>query len=171
MIAVVLSVTPSQLRGVLTRWLLEVAPGVYVGNTSKRIREHLWERIVEDVNRGRALMVWSCRSEQGLEFRAHNHTWETVDLDGLILMQRKRRSDHGKRPAGQRASITRSTDSQDEPRTVATSKARQRRDFRTAVELRHAMVNTTDEMSTVDAGGQLATSGDDVVNVEGGEPR
>lgn len=88
MIVVTLSVTPERLRGELTRWLLEVAPGVYVGHVPSRVRELLWVRIVEDVGRGRALMVWSRRGEQRLDLRVHNHAWTPVDLDGITLMRR-----------------------------------------------------------------------------------
>ncbi len=88
MIVVVLSVTPEKLRGELTRWLLEIAAGVYVGHVPARVRELLWARIVEDVGRGRALMVWSRRGEQRLDFRVHNHAWTPEDHDGITLMRR-----------------------------------------------------------------------------------
>ena len=88
MIVVVLTAVPVGLRGVLTRWLLEIAPGVFVGKVSVRVREQLWERIVEGIGRGRALLVYTRRSEQGLGFLTHNHDWEPVDLDGISLMLR-----------------------------------------------------------------------------------
>lgn len=88
MIVVVLSVTPEKLRGELTRWLLEIAAGVYVGHVPARVRELLWARIVADVGHGRALMVWSRRGEQRLDFRVHNHAWTPEDHDGITLMRR-----------------------------------------------------------------------------------
>lgn len=88
MIVVVLTAVPAGLRGVLTRWLLEIAPGVFVGHVSRRIREHLWERIVDGVGRGRAILVYSQRSEQKLAFWVHGHDWQPVDFDGLSLMLR-----------------------------------------------------------------------------------
>jgi CRISPR-associated protein Cas2 len=87
-IVVVLSVTPEKLRGELTCWLLEIAAGVYVGHVPARVRELLWARIVDDVGRGRALMVWSRRGEQRLDFRVHNHGWTPEDYDGVTLMRR-----------------------------------------------------------------------------------
>ncbi|MFI2105681.1 type I-E CRISPR-associated endoribonuclease Cas2e [Isoptericola sp. NPDC019693] len=89
MVVVVLSVTPERLRGVLTRWLLEVSVGVYVGHLPARVREYLWLRIVEDVGRGRALMVWARQGEQRLDFRSHNHAWETVEVEGITLIRRQ----------------------------------------------------------------------------------
>jgi len=89
MIVVVLSVTPEKLRGELTRWLLEISTGVYVGHLTARVRERLWSRILEDVARGRALMVWSARNEQRMLFKVHNHAWVAEDLDGIVLMRRQ----------------------------------------------------------------------------------
>lgn len=89
MIVVVLSVCPEKLRGELTRWLLEVSAGVYVGHVPARVRDMLWLRIIEDVARGRALMIHTARNEQGMTFRVHNHAWEAVDHEGLVLMRRQ----------------------------------------------------------------------------------
>ncbi|NDL56604.1 type I-E CRISPR-associated endoribonuclease Cas2e [Phytoactinopolyspora mesophila] len=88
MIVVVLTAVPPGLRGHLTRWLLEISPGVFVGHVSRRVREHMWERIVEYVSEGRALMVHSVRGEQRLAFEVHGHDWTPVDFDGITLMRR-----------------------------------------------------------------------------------
>lgn len=87
---IVLSLTdcPPSLRGDLTKWLMEVNTGVYVGNVSTRVRDELWERICDHIKNGRATMVYSARNEQGLSFRVHNTRWEPVDYDGLTLMRR-----------------------------------------------------------------------------------
>lgn len=89
MVVVVLTAVPPGLRGHLTRWLLEIAPGVFVGHVSARVRDLLWERVVEYRGQGRALMVVSSRSEQRLAFRVHEHDWQPEDLDGLMLMRRR----------------------------------------------------------------------------------
>nr|WP_252831049.1 type I-E CRISPR-associated endoribonuclease Cas2e [Bifidobacterium catenulatum] len=47
MVVIVLTACPVGLRGDLTRWLLEISPGVFVGHLDARVREKLWERIVE----------------------------------------------------------------------------------------------------------------------------
>ena len=52
MVVVVLTACPTGLRGDLTRWFFEVAPGVFVGHVSARVRERLWERIVALVKGG-----------------------------------------------------------------------------------------------------------------------
>ena len=88
MITLVLSACPVGLRGHLTRWLIEVSAGVFVGNVSARVRELLWLRVIELSKDGRALMVYSVPTEQKLSFRVHGHHWEPTDFDGLTLMMR-----------------------------------------------------------------------------------
>ena len=88
MVVVVLTACPSGLRGYLTRWLLEIAPGVFCGKVSARVRDEMWQRIIELSKDGRALMVHSRRGDQGLDFRVHRHDWEPVDFDGLTLIRR-----------------------------------------------------------------------------------
>jgi CRISPR-associated protein Cas2 len=85
---VILTACPAGLRGHLTRWLLEIAPGVFCGNVSSKVRDQIWLRIVEMAKDGRALMVFSRRGDQGLDFRVHRHDWETADFDGVTLMRR-----------------------------------------------------------------------------------
>lgn len=88
MIVIVLTVSPPRLRGHLTRWLFEISPGVYVGKVSARVRELLWEQVLENLGQGRAVMVYPADNEQGMEFRTHGQEWEPVDFDGLQLIMR-----------------------------------------------------------------------------------
>ncbi len=64
---------PVGLRGHLTRWLLEISPGVFVGKVSARVRTLMWVRVLEMVKTGRAIMVYSADNEQGLAFEVHHH--------------------------------------------------------------------------------------------------
>ncbi len=89
MTVVVLVAVPPGLRGHLTRWLLEISPGVFVGQVTARVRDHLWIRIVKYMGEtGRAIMVQAADTEQGLDFRCVGGPWQPVDLDGLKLVQR-----------------------------------------------------------------------------------
>lgn len=88
MTVVVLTDCPPKLRGDLTKWLLEINTGVYVGNLSARVREELWTRICENLKTGRATMVFRASNEQKMDFRVHNSSWEPVDYDGIQLMRR-----------------------------------------------------------------------------------
>ncbi len=84
----VLTACPAGLRGHLTRWLLEISAGVFVGRVSKRVRDELWSRVQEMSKDGRALMVFQDDTEQGYSFAVHKHHWQPVDNDGLTLMLR-----------------------------------------------------------------------------------
>jgi len=88
MIVLHLANCPAALRGDLTKWLLEISTGIYVGRVSARIRDRLWGRVVKTCNNGRAVLVYSINNEQGLDFRVHGDTWEPIDFDGLKLMLR-----------------------------------------------------------------------------------
>lgn len=88
MVVLVLTACPVGLRGHLTRWLLEIGPGVFVGQVSARVRDLMWVRVLELCKDGRAIMVFNSDNEQGMDFRVHRHDWEVVDLDGLSLMLR-----------------------------------------------------------------------------------
>lgn len=88
MTVIVLTAVPDGLRGHLTKWMMEVAPGVFVGQINARIREGLWRIVQEMIGSGRALMVFSARNEQGMEIRNLGHSWEPIDFDGITLMRR-----------------------------------------------------------------------------------
>ena len=88
MIVLHLTNCPPALRGDLTKWLMEIAAGVYVGRVSARVREKLWARTVETCKGGRAVLVFSTNNEQRMDFRIHGETWEPIDFDGLKLMMR-----------------------------------------------------------------------------------
>lgn len=100
MTVLVLTAVPPSLRGVLTRWLFEIAPGVFVGHVSVRVRGELWLRVVEGIGRGRAILVNTARNEQRLEFRTYGHDWEPVDYDGIALMLRRAEGSRPERGGG-----------------------------------------------------------------------
>ncbi|SEG83126.1 CRISPR-associated protein Cas2 [Actinacidiphila yanglinensis] len=102
MTVIVLTHCPVGLRGFLTRWLLEISPGVFLGNPSARIRDALWDEVRQFAGNGRALLAYSTNSEQGYTFRTHDHKWHPVDHEGLTLILRPadRQSDRSSdRPA------------------------------------------------------------------------
>ncbi|HEY5857203.1 MAG TPA: type I-E CRISPR-associated endoribonuclease Cas2e [Aldersonia sp.] len=88
MVVIVLTACPAGLRGHLTRWLLEISSGVFVGRATSRVRDRLWAHVVELAKDGKAIMVYSTPGEQGLSFRVHRHHWTPVDVDGIQLMLR-----------------------------------------------------------------------------------
>lgn len=104
MVVMVLTACPPGVRGDLTRWLLEIAPGVFVGRLSARVRERLWQRVCSFVKSGRAIMVYTARNEQHLEFEVFQSDWVPVDCEGLRLIKRPAGTDDatlmGSLPAG-----------------------------------------------------------------------
>ena len=88
MMVLLLTACPAGLRGDLTKWLLEVSPGTFVGNVSTRVREKLWDRTKELCRDGRALLVYTSDGEQRMRFETHRHDWEPVDMEGLTLVRR-----------------------------------------------------------------------------------
>ncbi len=88
MTVICLSNCPPRVRGDLSKWLMEINTGVYVGRISARVRDELWRRITENIRSGQATMVYRTSGEQHMDFRVHNTTWQPVDYDGLKLMRR-----------------------------------------------------------------------------------
>lgn len=86
---VVLESVPTSLRGELTRWMLEVQPGVFVGSMSALVRDLLWEKCCAKAKEGRCCQVFSTNNEQGYSIRLHGDeggTRAVADLDGLLLV-------------------------------------------------------------------------------------
>lgn len=100
MVVVVLTACPVGLRGDLTRWLLEIASGVFVGHVTARVRDRLWERITGQIRTGKAIMVYSARNEQHLSFKVHRSDWNPVDCEGLTLMERPADGGDGRSTGG-----------------------------------------------------------------------
>lgn len=86
MLMVVTENVPPRLRGRLAIWLLEIRAGVYVGDTSKRIREMIWQQVIQLSDGGNVVMARATNSESGFEFQTGRNRRIPVDLDGLRLV-------------------------------------------------------------------------------------
>ncbi|MDP4511817.1 type I-E CRISPR-associated endoribonuclease Cas2e [Nonomuraea turcica] len=92
MTVIVLVAAPEGLRGHLTRWMVEVSAGVFVGNPSKRIRDRIWTLLANRIGDCQAVLVEPATNEQGWAIRtAGKDRWYPIDFDGLILSARNRR--------------------------------------------------------------------------------
>ena len=88
MVVIVTEAVPPRLRGRLAIWLLEVRAGVYVGDTTKRVREMIWEQIIGLAEDGNVAMAWASRNESGFEFQTYGENRRVpVDYDGLRLVR------------------------------------------------------------------------------------
>ncbi|PPC75074.1 ssRNA endonuclease [Pokkaliibacter plantistimulans] len=87
MLVVVTENVPPRLRGRLAVWLLEVRAGVYIGDTSRRIREMIWEQINALAEQGNVVMAWATNTESGFDFQTYGSNRRMpVDWDGLRLV-------------------------------------------------------------------------------------
>lgn len=78
---IILKKVPQALRGDLTKWMQEISTGIYVGNLNTRIREELWQRVIDNVKDGEAIISYYKRGELGYDFLVHNG-----DIQKKILM-------------------------------------------------------------------------------------
>jgi len=86
MTVITLERVPASLRGDLTKWMQEIATGVYVGNFNSRVREHLWKRVKEGVGKGEATLSYRHQNELGYRFETWNTKRRSVDFDGIELV-------------------------------------------------------------------------------------
>jgi CRISPR-associated protein Cas2 len=86
MVVMILEAVPPALRGDLTRWLVALAPTVFVGRVSAAVRDGLWLRAIRRSDTGRVIQAWRTPSEQGFDFRLHNAPdLQRAEFDGIVL--------------------------------------------------------------------------------------
>jgi CRISPR-associated protein Cas2 len=87
MLVIVLENAPPRLRGRLAVWLLEIRAGVYVGNYSAKVREHIWNHVEKGIAEGNAVMAWRTINEAGFDFVTLGQNRRIpVELDGAKLV-------------------------------------------------------------------------------------
>lgn len=78
---------PSSLRGELTRWMLQLKPGVFLGTLSALVGEKLWNKIQDKQSKGGAIWVKATNNEQKFKLSVSGNTnWTISDFDGLQLI-------------------------------------------------------------------------------------
>lgn len=88
MVVLVIDNGSEKLRGELTRWLMEVKPGVLVGNISAMVREKLWDKVNQDSERRGAVLLYSMDTEQGFAMKMCGEPKrQIVDFDGIQLIE------------------------------------------------------------------------------------
>ena len=69
----------------MSRLTLELKSGVYIGNLGRRVREKLWQKIVEEW-KANALMIFTTNNEQGYSALSNGDTSrEIIEHEGLVL--------------------------------------------------------------------------------------
>jgi len=87
MLVIVVENAPPRLRGRLAIWLLEIRAGVYVGNYSTKVRDHIWNQVEVGIEDGNAVMAWRTSNEAGFDFITLGANRRVpVELDGAKLV-------------------------------------------------------------------------------------
>ena len=87
MLVVITENVSAKLRGRLAIWLLEVRAGVYIGDTSRKTREMIWQQIDALAEDGNVIMAWATNTESGFDFQTYGKNRRSpVDWDGLRLV-------------------------------------------------------------------------------------
>lgn len=94
MTVITISNAPLSLRGDLTKWMQEIATGVYIGNLNSRVREKLWERVTQSVGRGQATLSYATNNELGYQFVTHRTRQINISFDGIPLVMIAREESH-----------------------------------------------------------------------------
>jgi|LauGreDrversion4_2_1035121.scaffolds.fasta_scaffold860719_2 CRISPR-associated protein Cas2 len=89
MTVLVLDKVSTALRGELSRWMLELKAGVFVGRPSAVVRDRLWQRLCSEIGDGAGcLMVTHAANEQGYRVETFgNPKREVIDFEGLQLVK------------------------------------------------------------------------------------
>lgn len=77
---------PMSLRGDLSKWMQEIATGVYVGNFNTKVREKIWLRVNETIGNGEATLSYYCRNEIGYNFDTKNTAQRVINHEGIPLV-------------------------------------------------------------------------------------
>ncbi len=87
MLVIVVENAPPRLRGRLALWLLEIRAGVYVGNYSAKLREHIWSHVEAGIEDGNAVLAWRANNEAGFDFiTLGTNRRIPVEIDGAKLV-------------------------------------------------------------------------------------
>lgn len=89
MMVIVLENAPPRLRGRLAIWLLEVRAGVYVGEYNRKVREYVWDQVVQGIADGNAVIAWrDPGNEAGFNFETVGKSRRVpVEFDGVRLVE------------------------------------------------------------------------------------
>ncbi len=108
MFLMILEKVPRKWKGVLSRWLLEIRPGTFLGNPSLRVRDELWKKLTERPPLGYVLQLWSSRHPRGFEYRHYGEGPRMLeDFEGLALVTLRRPNQKTKLVARRKAKLFR----------------------------------------------------------------
>ena len=85
-------VTPS-MRGEITRWLVQIKAGVFVGYVSARVRDLLWLRVNKTAATAGGILIYADNTEQGFTARSFGDPSKTIeDFEGIFLAKTRKKA-------------------------------------------------------------------------------
>ncbi|MBE2279576.1 MAG: type I-E CRISPR-associated endoribonuclease Cas2 [Ignavibacteriaceae bacterium] len=88
MLVIILESVPVSLRGELSRWLIEVKAGIFIGSVSALVRDQLWDLALSKIKEGGIWQIYTTNNEQGYTIRQQGNTGKIVeDFDGILLIK------------------------------------------------------------------------------------
>ena len=87
MLVIVTEAVPDRLRGYLSRWLLQVRAGVFIGSYSQKVRSSILNTIKANIETGNVVIAWTTNNESGFDFDTIGENRRIpVELDGMKLV-------------------------------------------------------------------------------------
>ena len=89
MTVIALETADASVRGIITRWLLELKPGVFVGKITQPVRMYIWNELKANQDKfNGGVMVYNSNTEQGFEFQLIGSPRRKVaDYEGINLIK------------------------------------------------------------------------------------
>ena len=88
MVVFVIENSPEKLRGELTRWLIEIKAGVFIGKVSAMVRDKLWNKVENERPALHAVQIYDANNEQGYIMKVLGEPHRNViDMEGLQLIK------------------------------------------------------------------------------------
>lgn len=93
MVVIILEKVTPGVRGELTRWMLELKAGVFVGDLSGMVRDTIWKMLCTKVKSGAGILAQNAANEQGFDLRFFGDTSREIeDFEGLKLIRIKQKT-------------------------------------------------------------------------------
>lgn len=94
MVVIMMEKVTASLRGEITRWMIELRPGIFVGNVSALVRDKLWELICIKMKNGAVTLLHNASNEQGYIIKQFGDTGRKItDFEGLQLITISEKND------------------------------------------------------------------------------
>jgi CRISPR-associated protein Cas2 len=89
MTIIIFKKVPASLRGEISRWMIEVSTGVFVGKISRLVREELWSKSMEKCKDGAITLIWKTNTEQGFDIMSWNSKdYIPIEMEGIKLIMK-----------------------------------------------------------------------------------